>query len=32
LRINPLLFLLLVATGKLARYCVVAWLTLRMTG
>lgn len=31
LRINPLLFLLLVATGKLARYAVVAWLTLRMS-
>jgi membrane protein YqaA with SNARE-associated domain len=32
LRINPLLFLLLVATGKLARYSVVAWLTLQIAG
>lgn len=30
LRINPLLFLLLAATGKLARYSAVAWLTLRL--
>lgn len=32
LRINPLLFLLLVATGKLARYAAVAWLTLHVAG
>lgn len=32
LRINPLLFLVLVGTGKLVRYGLVAWLTLRVTG
>lgn len=32
LRVNPFLFLLLAGAGKLARYGVVAWLTLRVTG
>ncbi len=31
LRINPLLFVALVGIGKLARYALVAWLTLRIT-
>lgn len=31
LRINPLLFVALVGIGKLARYALVAWLTLRAT-
>jgi membrane protein YqaA with SNARE-associated domain len=32
LRTNFLLFTLLVASGKLARYAVTAWITLHATG